>query len=250
MLAEGDGVVAGTMVAGKKGAGAMDGDGDAEDEEDEETRQMKDKLCHPRQIYDRLHSVEPLVTRLGLPEKVTRIFSEDESMDFDTFLRLGEQELLDMGVESFGARRRLLRVIRELNEAPELNPGQDAQDFEMKLPAYTNEERKYKGVAQHDFQCHAADFIDLYEDMDQDTEEGEEVQFNNNKQAFGFDNKGNKVLLVMREDYVPSSQLAGIDEEDDLGHIQPPPQPAATTAEPGVSMDLSGWFDGGGGGGR
>jgi len=243
--AEGEG--AGAMMVGKKGAGAMDGE-DAAEEEDEETRQMKDKLCHPRQIYDRLHSVEPLVTRLGLPEKVTRIFSEDESMDFDTFLRLGEQELLDMGVESFGARRRLLRVIQELNQAPMLAAEDAEQDFEMKLPAYTNEERKYKGVAQHEFQCHVADFLDTeeYEDLDQAKEEGEDVMYNNN-QAFGFDKDGRKVTLVMRDDFV-RDRLGGIDEdaeEDDLGDdsggfIQPPPQPAATTAEPGISMDFSG----------
>ena len=31
----------------------------------QETRAMKEKLFHPRQIYDRLHSAEPFVTRLG-----------------------------------------------------------------------------------------------------------------------------------------------------------------------------------------
>lgn len=52
------------MMVGKKGAGAMDGE-DAAEEEDEETRQMKDKLCHPRQIYDRLHSGSPGGSRGG-----------------------------------------------------------------------------------------------------------------------------------------------------------------------------------------
>ena len=87
---DGDDGGGGALVLAKKSGGGAVAEGE-EDDEDDETRQMKDKLCHPRQIYDRLHSVEPLVTRLGLPERVTRIFSEDESMDFDTFLRLNEQ---------------------------------------------------------------------------------------------------------------------------------------------------------------
>ena len=32
-----------------------------------------------------------------------------------------------------------------------------SEEFEMKLPAYTNEERTYKGVAQHEFNCHPAE---------------------------------------------------------------------------------------------
>jgi len=52
------------------------------------------------------------------------------------------------------ARRRIMRAITELRFAPQIKGL--AKDFEMKLPAYTNEERKYLGVAQHEFHPHPA----------------------------------------------------------------------------------------------
>ena len=49
----------------------------------------------------------------------------------------------------------------------------------MKLPAYTNEERKYLGVAQHEFHPHPADFLDTHPYIDFEyadaVEEGEQV---------------------------------------------------------------------------
>lgn len=67
-----------------------------------------------------------------------------------------------------------VRAIRELRAAPMLQ--QDvSEEFEMKLPAYTNEERRYKGVAQHEFNCHPADFLE-YDDPFA-LEEGEPVRF-------------------------------------------------------------------------
>ena len=130
------------------------------DDEENEEKVVQEKLLHPRQIYDRLHSAEPLVRRLGLPKYVTQIFAEDESMDFDTFLGLTDELLWEMGVETIGARRRLMRAIRELNDAIELQKDKNIE-FEMKLPEYTKEQRLYKGVAQHEFHCHSADFLDL-----------------------------------------------------------------------------------------
>ena len=80
------------------------------EDDDEETVAMKEKLFHPRQIYDKLHSAEPFVCRLGLPPNVTSIFSNDANLDFESFLQLEEDDLISMGVESFGARRRLVMM--------------------------------------------------------------------------------------------------------------------------------------------
>jgi hypothetical protein len=52
------------------------------------------------------------------------------------------------------ARRRIMRAINELRQAPQIKGL--AKEFEMKLPAYTNEEKKYLGVAQHEFHPHPA----------------------------------------------------------------------------------------------
>ena len=191
-----------------------------DDVEENEHKMMLEKLYHPRQIYDRLHSAEPFVARLGLPNRVTEIFAQDESMDFETFLGLTEETLMDMGVESFGARRRLMRAIRELNEAPNLQKDKNIE-FEMKLPAYTKEERLYKGVAQHEFHCHPADFLhdngrplsSSFETRDYINdhfkfalEEGEDPTLLDgftidNGKAYGEDKNKHRVDLILRDDF-------------------------------------------------
>lgn len=66
----------------------------------------------PPQIYDRIHDVSPLIVRLGLDE-YAGIF-EDQQINFDSFLTLEAQDLIDIGVDSFGARRRIMRAVHEL----------------------------------------------------------------------------------------------------------------------------------------
>ena len=200
---------------------------DVIDEDDEETKMMQEKLFHPRQIYDRLHSAEPFVTRLGLPKFVTDIFSQDESMDFETFLELTDEALVDMGIESFGARRRLMRAIHELRLAPSLQKDTNIE-FEMKLPAYTNEERRYKGVAQHEFHCHPADFLDtadyIDDDYEQALEEGEDPIFENG-QPFGYDQNKHTVRLTLRDDFDSSAFPEESGVYIDNSNINAPPQP-------------------------
>eukprot|EP00292_Cryptomonas_paramecium_P012774 CAMPEP_0113668508 /NCGR_PEP_ID=MMETSP0038_2-20120614/4043_1 /TAXON_ID=2898 /ORGANISM="Cryptomonas paramecium" /LENGTH=356 /DNA_ID=CAMNT_0000584267 /DNA_START=250 /DNA_END=1316 /DNA_ORIENTATION=- /assembly_acc=CAM_ASM_000170 len=131
------------------------------DEEDE----LDEKLNYPRQIYDHVHPVMPIVKRLGLSDEISELF-DDQGIKLDTFIDLSESDLMEMGVSTLGARRRILRAI-ELLKSSQVIPDDEAETF---VPEeYTDEQQK-------DLHPMEDNELDDYEGMDQIEEEAGEQQ--------------------------------------------------------------------------
>uniref|UniRef100_A0A4W4G1U1 SAM domain-containing protein n=1 Tax=Electrophorus electricus TaxID=8005 RepID=A0A4W4G1U1_ELEEL len=86
-----------------------------------------------------------LLMQLGL-EKYTMIFQEQE-IDFQTFLTLSEEDLKEVGVSTFGARRKMLLTISDLTknkmklqEAPAVKPGYLEGGASGRLPRIMDED--------------------------------------------------------------------------------------------------------------
>ncbi|KAF7702308.1 hypothetical protein HF521_001591 [Silurus meridionalis] len=86
-----------------------------------------------------------LLIQLGL-EKYTTIFQEQE-IDYQTFLTLSEEDLKEVGVSTFGARRKMLMAISDLNknkmkfpEAPVVKPGYLEGGASGRLPRIMDED--------------------------------------------------------------------------------------------------------------
>ncbi|XP_053497911.1 bicaudal C homolog 2 isoform X2 [Ictalurus furcatus] len=86
-----------------------------------------------------------LLIQLGL-EKYTTIFQEQE-IDYQTFLTLSEEDLKEVGVSTFGARRKMLMAISDLTkskiklpEAPTVKPGYLEGGASGRLPRIMDED--------------------------------------------------------------------------------------------------------------
>ncbi|XP_047675204.1 bicaudal C homolog 2 isoform X2 [Tachysurus fulvidraco] len=86
-----------------------------------------------------------LLIQLGL-EKYITVFREQE-IDFQTFLTLSEEDLKEVGVSTFGARRKMLMAISDLNksmlkipEAPAVKPGYLEGGASGRLPRIMDED--------------------------------------------------------------------------------------------------------------
>jgi len=146
-------------------------DDDIGDNEDDE----KKKIFFPRQIYDRVHPVRPLLYRLGLAEEDINKFDQ-ENIIFEDFITMKESDLLEMGITSFGVRRRLLRVIQELQQAKQV-PENEGEDFELRLPVYSDEAKKDSTLLNPEFGSHSADFLEegglIQEEEESESQMGE-----------------------------------------------------------------------------
>jgi alpha-tubulin suppressor-like RCC1 family protein len=100
-----------------------------EDDEDDVENEDEDeeKLNYPRQIYDKVHPVRPIIKRIGLSDELSNLF-EHEGIKLDSFVTLDEDDLLDMGIRTLGARLRILRSI-EVLKAAEVVPEHEAETF-------------------------------------------------------------------------------------------------------------------------
>jgi len=128
----------------KGGMGADDDDDDF-DEEDE-----LEKLHYPKQIFTRDHSVSPLIRRIGLSKYAG--YFDDQNITFEAFLDLNEDHLMDMGITTFGAKRRILRAVFELQHALRAD---DDEDF---VPP------EYEGPnleLERGFHKHEADYLNV-----------------------------------------------------------------------------------------
>ena len=112
-----------------------------------------EKLHYPKQIFQRDHPVSPLIRRIGL-SKYANLF-DDQSITFEAFLDLNEEHLMDMGIVTFGAKRRIMRAICELRHALEA-----PEDEEYVPPEYEG-----GGGSQlvPGFLKHEADYLNLIE---------------------------------------------------------------------------------------
>jgi len=128
--------------------------GEMESEEDED-----EKLHYPKQIYDRVHDVRPLIVRLGLHEYAN--FFETQQIDFDSFLTLEHEDLIDIGVDRFGARRRIMRAVMELRNALAVDepPEDDEGENDFDPPEYEREEQEGLVPLKPGFSHHEADFL-------------------------------------------------------------------------------------------
>ncbi|XP_053342932.1 bicaudal C homolog 2 [Clarias gariepinus] len=95
----------------------------------------------PQPIDDLLE----LLIQLGM-EKYTTVFQEQE-IDYQTFLTLSEEDLKEVGVSTFGARRKMLMAISELNknkmkvlEAPAVKSGYLEGGASGRLPRIMDED--------------------------------------------------------------------------------------------------------------
>ena len=121
------------------GGGVWEGDDDNFEEEDE-----MEKLHYPKQIFQRDHHVSPLIRRLGL-SKYAALF-DDQHVTFDDFLGMTEEHLEEMGIVTFGAKRRIMRAVFEFQhalEAPDddefVPPGYEGGDTPLEPGFYRHE---------------------------------------------------------------------------------------------------------------
>ena len=130
---------------------AVNADDFAEDSEDDfdEDDEME-KLHYPKQIFARDHNVSPLIRRIGLG-KYAKIFDEHH-ITFDDFLHMTTDNFEEMGIVTFGAKRRLMRCAIELQHALQ---APDDEDFMP--PEYEGPEHPLApGFYRHD-----ADYLNL-----------------------------------------------------------------------------------------
>ncbi|XP_062857089.1 bicaudal C homolog 2 [Trichomycterus rosablanca] len=92
-----------------------------------------------------------LLVQLGL-EKYASVFKEQE-IDYQTFLTLSEEDLKEVGVSTFGARRKMLLVISDLNkiktnvpETPAVKPGYLEGGASGRLPRIMDEDIAAKSI--------------------------------------------------------------------------------------------------------
>ncbi|KAJ1485819.1 hypothetical protein T484DRAFT_1944669 [Baffinella frigidus] len=130
-----------------------------------------EKLHYPKQIFDRSHVVSPLIIRLGLDD-FAELF-HDQQITFEAFISLEDDDLIDIGVDTLGARRRIMRAVLELRnalQAPEPPEDEHADDFDP--PEYEREEQEGTVPLKEGHQHHVADFLDDY--LGRLEEEGED----------------------------------------------------------------------------
>jgi len=121
--------------------GGMGADDDF-DEEDE-----LEKLHYPKQIFTRDHSVSPLIRRIGLSKYAG--YFDDQNITFESFLDLNEDHLMDMGITTFGAKRRILRAVFELQHAMRADDNEDFVPPEYEGPNLELERGFHKHEADY-----------------------------------------------------------------------------------------------------
>ena len=114
----------------------------SEQSEGDESDEDEEKLNYPRQIYDKVHPVKPVIRRIGLSEEISALF-EHHGIKLDSFVTLSPGDLKDLAAGertlTVGARMRILRAIEVLKNASPV--GED--EAESFVPEeYTQEEAR------------------------------------------------------------------------------------------------------------
>uniref|UniRef100_A0A7S4PM21 SAM domain-containing protein n=1 Tax=Guillardia theta TaxID=55529 RepID=A0A7S4PM21_GUITH len=130
------------------------GEDDFESSSDEDENE---KLYFPKQIFHRLHSAAPIIKRLGL-SKYSHLF-EEQNVSLETLLELREADLFEMGVNTLGARRRIMRTIYELRNARDISHAGFEED-EFEPPTFEQSEVEGRAPLKDMHEFHDADFLD------------------------------------------------------------------------------------------
>ncbi len=125
---------------------------DGSDDEDEE------KLNYPRQIYDKVHSVKPIIKRIGLSDEIANHF-EEHGIKLDSFITLKENDLEDMGIDKLGARRRILAAINLLKTAAHVAED-EAETFVPDEYTYEEVQGIHPGIEQANIPPEENDYDD------------------------------------------------------------------------------------------